>query len=334
MKYAKHEAKEASREFFHGVWTALTTPFHPDGSLDEEGLRRNMRYLCEELSIDGVFCTGTMAECWALTLDEWKRSIEIVVDEANGKCGVIAHTGHHSASITVELTLHAQEVGADFAIIMNPIYPSATDQGRFEWFEWVCDKVDIGVWLFEGSYVGYAMPPELIARIAEIPNVCGLKEAWPIDHYADVKTACGEKIVISQPNESRFLHLMREYGMQVHMSSPTPYQFQRPGWTPIRDYYHLEKDGNSERADQVSAQLEALRKLDQKWVAGRLEADGIMPNAYLKAWSEMLGMAGGPVRAPLEQITPEEREELKADLEAVGLLTSDLSQASALQGHR
>ena len=80
--------------------------------LDEAGLRRNMRHYTDGLHVDGIFCTGTMGEFWALTKEERKRAVEIVVEEAHGKCKVIAHTGHHSPNETIDLTLHAQHAGA------------------------------------------------------------------------------------------------------------------------------------------------------------------------------------------------------------------------------
>ena len=67
MKYRRSEAKDAARAQFRGVWAAITTPFTPEGELDEAGLRRNMRYYTDELAIDGVFCTGTMGELTAVT---------------------------------------------------------------------------------------------------------------------------------------------------------------------------------------------------------------------------------------------------------------------------
>ncbi len=120
MNYKKSEAKAASKAQFRGVWAAITTPFTADGELDEAGLRFNMRRITDDLHAEGVFCTGVMGEFWSLTKEERLRAVEVVVQEAKGKCKVIAHTAHHSAKETVELTRHAEEVGADFAVLMNP----------------------------------------------------------------------------------------------------------------------------------------------------------------------------------------------------------------------
>jgi len=118
MNYRKSEAKEAARAQFRGLWAAITTPFIPDLQVDESGLRHNMRHVTNNLKIEGVFCTGVMGEFWSLTVAERKRIVEIVVEEAKrGGCKVIAHTRHHSAHQTVELTQHAERTGADFVIL-------------------------------------------------------------------------------------------------------------------------------------------------------------------------------------------------------------------------
>ena len=320
MNYRKSEAKEAAKAQFKGVWAAITTPFTPDDRLDEAGLRRNMRHYVDVLRVDGIFCAGTMGEFWALTKEERKRVTEIVVEEARGKCKVIAHTGHHSPNETVDLTRHAQDVGADFAIVINPYYPAAGEDRIYEWFEAVAGRVAIGIWMFDTPFSGVALSPALTARVAGIENVCGLKCSRPIEHYAKVKQLCGDRIVISHPAESESLRLMREHGQRVHMSSASPYLYQVAGWLPMRDYTELALSGRFAEAERASRQLDALRPVHEKWMRDPWHQNEIIPIQYLKAWSELLGMAGGHVRAPLPQITDDERKQIRADLEQAGLL--------------
>jgi 4-hydroxy-tetrahydrodipicolinate synthase len=320
MNYRKSEAKEAARAQFRGLWAAITTPFTPDDTLDEAGLRRNMRYFTDQLGVDGIFCTGTMGEFWALTKEERLRAVEIVVEEARGKCKVIAHTGHHSPNETVELTRHAQEAGADFAIVINPYYPAASEDRIYEWFECVASRVDIGIWMFDTSYAGYGFSPQLTARIAEIDNICGIKCSRPLDHYAKVKQLCGDRIVMSHPAESEWMTLMREYGARVHMSSAAPFILQVPGWRPMRDYTALALEGRFAEAEHVSKTLDSLREVHERWMRDPWVHHKVIPIAYLKAWTELLGLAAGHVRPPLAQITSTERKALKDDLERCGLL--------------
>src|SRR5262245_47258266 len=175
MNYRKSEAKEAARAQFRGLWAAITTPFTPEGELDEAGLRRNMRHFTDVLHVDGVFCTGNMGEFWALTTAERRRSVEIVVEEARGRCLTIAQTAHHAALETVDLTRHAQEVGADYVALINPYYPAMDEAAIHDWFAFVAARVDIGIWMFDSEYSPFSMSPELIARVARLENVCGIK---------------------------------------------------------------------------------------------------------------------------------------------------------------
>lgn len=320
MNYKKSEAKEAARAQFRGVWAAIATPFTPDGELDEAGLRRNMRYYTDGLHIDGIFCAGTMGEFWALTKEERKRVVEIVVAEARGKCKVIAHTGHHSPNETIDLTRHAQDVGADFAVVINPYYPVAGEQGIYEWFAAVAARVDIGIWMFDTAFAGCSLSPPLTARIAGLENICGIKVSRPLPHYAEVKRLCGDRIVLSHPSETEWLTLMRDYGARVHMSSAAPFLMQTPDWRLMQKYTELGLSGRFEEAAAVRDELEPVREVHERWMREPWLKNQLIPIAYLKTWTEMMGFAAGPVRAPLLQITEAERQELRADLERTGIL--------------
>ena len=330
MKYKKSQAKEASRATFRGIWAAITTPFTPALELDEAGLRRNMRHLTGTLHVDGVFCTGVMGEFWSLTKEERKRVVEIVAEEARGKCGVIAQTGSTSAHETIELTRHAEGAGADFVIMMTPFYPHADEAMIYDWFSFVASRVDIGIWLFDTPYSGRpAISPATTARIAEIENICGAKLARPLAHYLEVQRLCGDRIVLSSPSENDFLMMMREHGQRVHQSSASPYLMQTADWQPMREYTELALAGRFAEAQAISDTLKPLRDVARRWLHGRWHDTHILPIAAIKAWSEMLGMAAGPVRTPLLQMSDQEKRAMRGEIEATGLLTVVKEQAVA-----
>lgn len=322
MNYSKLEAKAAAREQFRGVWAAITTPFTPDLKVDEAGLRHNMRHLTDGLQVDGVFCTGAMGEFWALTSQERKRIVEIVVEEAKGKCRVIAHTGHHAADETVELTNHAQQAGADYVILMTPYYPFASPEMVFDWFSYVAQRTEIGIWLFDTVFSDRpAMPPDLFALLAEEPNICGAKISRTLEHYVAVQKACGDALVLSSPAESQFLTMIRDHGQRVHQSSASPFLLQTATSQRVRQYAELALAGRFDEAQRVSASLDDLRKVQHPWIMGDYHSTGILPIAAIKAWSELLGMVGGPVRTPLLQMSAERRAAMRRDVEATGLLS-------------
>ncbi len=321
MNYVKADAKAASHAAFKGVVAAITTPFKADLSVDEAGIRHNMRYLTQGLKVDGVFCTGVMGEFWSLTKEERKRNVEIVCEEAKGRCTVIAHTGHHSAHETIELTKHAEQAGADFAILMTPYYPTAGEEMVFEWFKYVADRVDIGIWMFDTPFSNTAqLSPELTARIAGLTNICGAKIARPVEHYAAVRKLVGDEIVLSSPFEGDFLMMIRDHGQRVHQSSANPFLLQSANRQPIRDYAQLALAGRFAQAQPISDSLKSARAAGRKWLVEPFHHHKLIPIAAIKAWSELHGMAGGPVRPTLPQLTATERAALRADVEATGIL--------------
>lgn len=317
MDYSKADAKQAARECFTGLWAATTTPFDSAGGLDVAALRGDVDRLTGSLGISGIFCGGVMSEFWALSGAERRQLTEVVVERARGRCPVLAHTGHHSAEETVELTRHAAAAGADFAVVINPYYPPASDEGLYQWFAHVCGSVDIGVWLFDTSYSGVALSTELIGRLAGIENVVGIKVGRDHARYLDLLAAFGDAILVCSPHEETWLENMLDHGQRVYMSSAAPYLYQTPSWQPMREYTTLALAGEAAKAAEVAATLDPVRAVAARWLRGRArQTDNI---ASIKAWAGLVGMSGGAVRPPLVSLTGAEQGALAADLAATGL---------------
>jgi 4-hydroxy-tetrahydrodipicolinate synthase len=135
--------------------------------------------------------------------------------------------------------------------------------------------------------------------------------------------------VMSSPSENDFLMMMREHGQRVHQSSASPYLVQTASWQPMREYTELALAGRFAEAAKVSETLAATRAVAKKWLHGRWHDTHILPIAAIKAWSEMLGMAAGPVRTPLLQMSAEERRAMRDEIAATGLLAGQREAAVA-----
>jgi 4-hydroxy-tetrahydrodipicolinate synthase len=309
MEYTKSEAKAYCMQHMKGVWAALTTPFKPDGELDEEGLRTNVRRCIDELQIDGFFCSGLMGEYWSLTPQERRRVDRIVSEEAHGTAQVIAHTAHHNIREAVELSQHAEEAGATYVIMINPVYGAHEDDEIYLYFETIAKQLDIGLSLFNQPKSGIALSPELIERLCDIENICCVKNAVPdINHSVEVRRRVGDRIVVSDPDEARWF---------VNLASPTPYLYQVPGYLPMREYTDLTLAGKLEEASQKNFELEPLRALRRKYFT---TGPNGRTTAYLKEWTRLLGMAAGEPRPPVVPLTDRQREQFREDLAATGLL--------------
>ncbi len=160
---------------FKGVFPAIITPFKDDGSLDEDGLRRNVEILAET-GISGIVPCGTTGESATLSHVEHKRVVEIVVDCS--KVPVVAGTGSNNTSEAIDLTRHAADVGADAALLITPYYNRPNERGLFEHFKRTAESADIPIVLYNvPKRTGVDLRPEVVARLAEISNIVAIKEA-------------------------------------------------------------------------------------------------------------------------------------------------------------
>ncbi len=161
---------------FKGSITALITPFK-NGLLDEEALRRLVEWQINE-GTHGLVPTGTTGESPTLNFDEHKRVIEVTVEAARGRVPVIAGTGSNSTDEAIELSAYAEKVGADGILIVNPYYNKPTQEGLYQHFKAINDKVGIPIVIYNiPGRTNVDMSVATMARVYELKNVVGVKDA-------------------------------------------------------------------------------------------------------------------------------------------------------------
>jgi 4-hydroxy-tetrahydrodipicolinate synthase len=319
---ASSRAKELAFERVYGLWVAIPTPFTEAGELDESALRRSVEHYISGIEVDGIFCGGVMGEFWSMTMDERRRVHELVADTTAGRIPLMAQTSHHVFEHCVELGDHAGEIGIDFAIVMNPYFPPRpSDDIVRAWYRALAGRSSIPTFLFNTAYSGYSLSPPLIAELADLDLICGIKNPKPKDHFLEVLDLCGERIVVCDAAEDDWLEYHLHHGVRALMSTPALAMFQTPGSRPIAEYTALARAGRIEEAWEVHATLADHRKAFQRWMRDPWLANmsGAVPIAQLKAWLALMGLPQGPVRVPLIPLTEAETSDLTADLEGLGL---------------
>ena len=314
-------AKALAREKVKGLWIAIPTPFTSDGRyVDEDALAASVEHYITGLLVDGIFCGGVMGEFWALSQDERKRVHELVVRQAGGRVPVMAHVGHHVFSDMVELCGHAVDCGADFGTAMNPYYPpNPPPESVRAWYEALAAASPLPIFLFNTTYAGYSLSPELIAELADLENVCGIKNPQGMEHLLRVQALAGDRIVVTDASERHWLELHTEHGIQALMSTPALALYQRPGDLPVFKYTRLADAGDHEGAREIDERLGPRRDAFDRWMREPWLERRVIPIAQLKAWLGMLGLPQGPVRPPLMPLAHDEELSLRRDLEALGL---------------
>ncbi len=162
-----------------GVITALVTPFDDQGRVDEHALQRLVEYQIRA-GVHGLNPCGTTGEHALLTLEERMRVAEVVVRTARRRVPVFVQTGAASTEMTIALTRHAQEIGADAATVVTPFYYHPGDDGMIEHYVRVAHSVPgLPVFLYNiPQMTGNNLSPALVAAIVErCPNVVGMKDS-------------------------------------------------------------------------------------------------------------------------------------------------------------
>lgn len=316
-------AKQAAFEKVRGLWIAIPTPFASDGSIDDASLRSAVDYYIDGLEVDGIFCGGVMGEFWALTLEERFRSHEIVVDATAGRVPVMPHVGHHVYAEAAALCRHAQEIGADFVIGINPYFPSKpSDELVRNWYRRLTAESSVPFFLFNTAYSGYSISPELIAELSELETVCGIKNPKPPDEVVALHQKVGDTIVVCDASEEAWLDLHLDHGIQALMSTPALAQFQTQDHRPVLDYTRAADAGEMERAREIWATLSQERVAFERWMRDPwlTRGEGAIPIAELKEWLGLMGLPQGEVRPPLVPLDESRKAQLRADIEALGLL--------------
>jgi len=161
---------------FTGSITALVTPFR-DGALDTEALKGLIEAQIAA-GTRGLVPCGSTGESATLSYEEHGRVVELTVKTAAGRVPVIAGSGSNSTAETVMLTRHAREAGADAALLITPYYNKPTQQGLYEHYSEVARAVDIPIVLYNvPGRTSVNMLPDTVARLSEIDNIVGIKEA-------------------------------------------------------------------------------------------------------------------------------------------------------------
>jgi 4-hydroxy-tetrahydrodipicolinate synthase len=302
-----------------GIWAAIHTPFKPDGSLDLDGIRKNVGVYTQALGLKGVFFCGLMGEYWSLTLAERKLFVETLASAAGGELGMAPNCTHHSLAETADLVRHAAASGCHYATLMNPPTGPRTDEALFDYFEAICSASEIEIILFNTPASGYLLNPPLLARLCDLPNVRGIKAAGSDQDRVEVRRACGAKVVVSDPMEKHWLENLTTNKQTLLFADPEPYLYQRAGARPIADYFARFQRGDLEGSRAGFDRLAPLRQVYDRWIMEPMRTSGRPPNAALKAWATQMGLAAGPTRKPVRGLTAKELDAFLADLRSAQL---------------
>lgn len=180
-----------------GSTVAIVTPMHRDGSISWESLERLLDFHIEA-GTQGIVSVGTTGESATLSMAEHKAVIKFTVDYCRGRIPVLAGTGANNTAEAIELTRTAAQVGADMTLSVVPYYNKPTQEGIYQHFKAIAEAVDLPLMLYNvpGRTV-VDMSNETVARLAEITNIIGIKDATgDISRVAAIRQKVGAEFAL------------------------------------------------------------------------------------------------------------------------------------------
>ena len=316
MTFKRNEAKDWARENMRGIWAAALMPFRrEDLSVNEPGLRSNLRHWFDDLGVDGVFVSGKQGEFVSRTLDERKRSFEVALEEAGSKAGTIMSCSDQNMGVVIELAKHAEKIGATAIVVHAPVlhFTTKQDETLYRYYETISRETNLAIAMWSHPDSGYLMSPELCARIADLPNIVAIKYSVPRPMYAKLTELAGDKLIVSTASEEEWFDNIVELGWRLYLCSSPPYLLQTKVDRRMREYTDLAFAGKVAEARVVRDSLDPVRK------ALSSVRPPEKPPAHGKYWQELLGQVGGAVRPPMLELTEDERARMRDAFATCGL---------------
>ncbi len=290
---------------YKGAFTALVTPFR-DGRVDEQGFVDLINYQIDE-GIDGLVPCGTTGESATLGFDEHKRAIEIAVKTVDGRVPVIAGTGANNTLEAIEFTESAKASGADAVLSVAPYYNKPSQEGIYQHFKTITETVDIPLFLYNvpGRTVVNILP-ETVARLAEIDNIIGIKEACgSLEQISDVIRYCPDDFIVFSGDDFTSMPtiFLGGHGVISVVSNPAP--------KLMAQLMSASLEGDLAQAKALHYKLYPLMKLMFR---------NPSPAPAKKALEMMGKIADGVARLPITACEDVTVELLQKELRALALL--------------
>ena len=291
---------------FHGSMVALVTPMHPDGALDRTALRRLIDFQIEN-GTTAIVSVGTTGESPTLDMEEHCEVIRLSVEYTRQRVPVIAGTGANSTTEAIELTRCAQAAGADACLLVTPYYNKPTQEGLFLHYRAIAQAVAIPQILYNvPGRTACDLLPATVARLAEVPNIVGIKEATGnLDRAREIFAACGPDFEVYSGDDATALDLLLLGGKGV--ISVTTNVAPRA----MQDMCAAALNGDAQTARAINERLMGLHR-----------------NLFVEAnpipvkWAlQQMGLIESGIRLPLTPLSPQYHETVRQAMRGAGVVS-------------
>ena len=311
---------ETVKQELRGPSGLVMAPFNEDLGMNLEALRGNIRYLLEGGMRTGrghIICPCGTGEYLTLSQKEHRQMVQTAIETTDGQLPVVAGVGGIDIREVIEKARNARRAGAQYAMIAPPFYDAIDQDGIYEWYRILSESLDMGIMVYDQSWrtdLGTTLGLPLIERLAGLDNVVSLKYGSPNIFEATI-------IALEQFSD-RFAFIdnsLAYTAVASHMHGGTGFISAPATWWPEFElnFFDMMERGEYAEADRWHARLAPYMAWFQGefWKASRYFHQA----AIVKASLEYVGLYGGVLRPPYRAMNPQEKEELYAVMEAMGV---------------
>jgi 4-hydroxy-tetrahydrodipicolinate synthase len=321
MEFTKSEAKEWARKHYKGLEGNIAPSFTPDLSeLDEEGIRWDVRHNISK----GMFSVLCETGIGVMSFKERKRFMEIVCDEADGKILVSVTTGIDDVDQDIELLKHFEKVGGTHTLLGYPAnFYAKSEEDIYQLTKKICDSSNLCIDIFPkpifdfGRFHPSKFNPELVARMADIPNVVAAKVyiADGFGKFAEIHRLVGDKILQESGEPEEWPITIPKYKQQ--WAGPGKYViYDQTSDNPrIVRMFNLFVNGEFDKAMDLYWQLAPIH-MDVMKIALYQSGGGFVGIKYID-W--LAGGNGGMLRHPGGRMPQSAKDAIRAGLKAAGV---------------
>lgn len=289
---------------FSGSFVPLVTPFS-DGKVDFGALKNLIEFHIEK-GTDGFVPCGTTGESATLSHEEHRQVVRFVIEEVAGRKPVVAGCGSNATEESLGLLQYAKDAGADGALIITPYYNKPTQEGLYEHYRFLAEKVELPIILYNvPGRTGVNLLPKAVARLAKIENIVALKEAsGSIDQVSEILNIVDDGITLLCGEDALLLPILSMGGKGSIAATAN---------VAPADFSNLIKrfnEGDLEGAKVLHHKLYPLCK------AMFIETNPVPAKTALS----LMGMIKMEVRLPLVPLSQESLSRLKEVLKNYGLI--------------
>jgi 4-hydroxy-tetrahydrodipicolinate synthase len=292
------------RKRFCGAITALITPFTSDG-IDEKSYRKLIDWQIAQ-GIHGLVPCGTTGESPTLTEKEHARVIELCVSAVDKRVPVIAGAGSNSTAEGVHMTRHAAKVGADAVLVVTPYYNKPTNKGIYLHYKAISESADIPIILYNiAGRTGRNIEPDLMAKLAGIKNIIGVKEAsGNLEQMKKIREFCPKDFLLISGDDALTLPILDMGGVGIISvaSNIIP--------KDVSELVNVFNNGDRAKAQALNAKV--LKLVEALF----LETNPIP----VKTAASLMGLCSGSMRLPMCEMEDANLAKLKQALKAYGLI--------------